>query len=284
MPGLIQNDALRTEIEADLPRAASFNLSDLRDWEARLLARDDPRKQYRFERQHRNDCQAHSATSSRELCILAETGNVVQLSRAAAYLRCEQYDGGVGRDQGTSMQSGVKMMTRDGCPLESAWPYGPYDPRGFAAQWARHADAAKAQIHTGEVVTAPDFRTCLAIIAVGGAIHFGCPYNPRAWGVTGDSADTALRWSDSGGGHAMAIGWARRKGTEWQLEVFNSHDSGQYPNTRVPGNHFWVTEGWWKSLLQRNRYGAYGFVPSKAVERYYDPTVSVMTGNKRQTS
>ena len=66
------------------------------------------------ERQTINDCQGNAIATGEEARQRLLTGKMVQLARTYAYNASEYLSGpnNVGRDQGTSIQSGVRLMTK----------------------------------------------------------------------------------------------------------------------------------------------------------------------------
>jgi hypothetical protein len=233
------------------------------------------------ERQTINDCQGNALATEEEARKRLTTGVMQQLARTYAYNASEWISGGasrIGRDQGTTIQSGVTLMTKGirdlgiapGLPTESDWPYGSYERNG-----QRFAERAKgAVIVPSSVVNhgpAPTAEQLPLVCAVGGSVHGGVFWAPRfttriingrRWKVW---ASTPTR----GGGHALAFGicvlWIEEEGCFWPV-IWNSHGDGPI---LMPPEH-WDT-------YARNQfapYGGYVMLPDKPEEKWYDRVAS----------
>ena len=72
------------DTNAALPVCESFTLQDLDGWQKLLTPENDPETWFQFERQERNDCQAHAITGGVEIVHKRTKSQLagVQLSRS----------------------------------------------------------------------------------------------------------------------------------------------------------------------------------------------------------
>ena len=227
----------------------------------------NPLPHMRAQRQRRNDCQGQSLANGEEKRHWYCTGSMVQMSDIYAYNASEYFGrpGNVGRDAGTSIQSGVGVLTAGlksigvppGLPSEADWPYETYERR--AARFAERAKRVQIdQTWVSEHGEMPDWDNLLAALAAGGSCHIGTYWPPR-WTAVGtyrlmDRAPTG------GGGHATEIIWAIELNGQWYLTVWNSH-----------GDRFYLMSRRCYEELQRTQcrpFGGYLLLPDKPVERY----------------
>lgn len=262
--GLIMaSDALIEECDAQA-MVCEYTLDDLAEWESYLEdPKYDPTEWLRKQRQRRNDCQGQSITSVTEKIFQIVTGSHVQLSDTYAYQGSEYIGGHFGRDQGSSIQSGIKLVTKGisnvvgpGLPTERDWPYDRYTRS--VNTFRNNAESVKLErpaiLQTYE---APPFRQALAVVVMGGAIHWG-----TWWSLRWDSKRVVRKYKGQhgNGGHATCVVWAVRDGNEYLLKVLNSHGDGYY----------FVDETAYEEMRDRRNspFGAYAVLPDKPVERY----------------
>lgn len=255
-------------------KVSAIDANDFPDWEARLSdPKNDPRPHMRAQRQERSDCQGQSLANGEEKRTWYATGKMVQLADIFAYNGSEYISGtnNVGRDQGTSIQSGVRLLTegiqsigvKPGLPLESTWPYQSYERS--AGNFANRAKQVKIESSmTTEHGPMPDLQGMLIAVAAGGTGHIGTFWSPQWSQLEGrrmmDSAPTG------GGGHATEIIWAEKIGGRWYLVVWNSHGDQFY----------WMSQRCYEQLqrTQFSPFGAYVLLPDRAKERYHDRVAS----------
>lgn len=261
---LIPSDAELREA-AEQAKVCAFTLDDLEDWKKYLNdPKMDPTQWLRRQRQRRNDCQGQAITSGGEKIVQIVTGSHRQLSDTYAYNASEYIGGGVGRDSGSTIQSGVKVLTKGigiagpGLPTEERWPYDSYErnKNRFASR-AKNAVLVKPAII--ESYTAPPFQQAIAVVVAGGVIHWG-----TWWGLKWDSDRVVRKYKGrhGRGGHATEIVWAKQLSNgEWVLVVLNSHGDGYY----------FVNETAYEEMRdpRLSPFGAYALLPDKPVERYY---------------
>jgi len=255
-------------------KVSAIDANDFPDWEARLAdPKNDPRPHMRAQRQERSDCQGQSLANGEEKRTWYSTGKMIQLADIFAYNGSEYISGtnNIGRDQGTSIQSGVRLLTegiqsigvKPGLPLESAWPYYSYErSAGNFANRAKQVEIESSM--TTEHGPMPDFQGMLITVAAGGSGHIGTFWPPQWAKLEGrrmmDSAPTG------GGGHATEIIWAEKIGGRWYLVVWNSHGDQFY----------WMSQRCYEQLQrsQFSPFGAYVLLPDRAKERYHDRVAS----------
>lgn len=206
----------------------------------------DPRPWHKIENQGPvGSCQGHSISSCVErLWWFGSGGEVEQFSRGFAYLRTQEIDGLIGRDQGSTISGGVKAA-QEGIPLESTMPYvGNYAQlvqrfKSLNEEVLRDREqfGVKSKLLIRSHVDALDF------VGGGGAISLGI-----RWPITLDSSATCRSFGGGGrGGHAIAILGYKANG---DLIVANSH------TTRYGDNGwFYVTKTAFEQML-RSQYTA----------------------------
>jgi hypothetical protein len=249
---------------------SAYGESDFPDWEdaAKDPARS-PLTVLRRQRQPRNDCQGQSLANGEEKRRWFVTGEMVQLSDSYAYNGSERVAGThrVGDDAGTSIQSGVQLLTEGiralslspGLPLDSVWPIDRY----FRS--SRKFDAAAKQLtidqtFVSEHLPMPPFRDLCACLVGGGSGHIGTYWRVSWAKINGircmKSAPTG------GGGHATEIVWPVFIGGQWYLATWNSHGDGYYL----------IPERVYEDLRASNfrPFGARLLMPDKAPERFVD--------------
>jgi hypothetical protein len=231
----------------------------------------------RVERQTQNDCQGNSLATGEESRKFLLTGEMVQLARTYAYNASEYLSGrsNIGRDQGTSIQSGVRLLTEGlkalnvspGLPTEAAYEYGTYE-RSAGRFEARAKAAVIDRTYVSEHGESPPLDELPVACAAGGGIHFGC-----YWGVkftTKKVGDRTFKvWGStpgSGGGHALEIVTCLKIDGAWWPLVWNSHGDG--PILMPPATYEYYQQ------RQFRPFGGYLLMPDKAKQRYE---------NRRQT-
>ena len=273
MPGsdglLIPTDAERIAVEESLSvsvvRASDFSgyLDVLRD------PKNSPLGLMQVERQQRNDCQGNAAANGEEYRTWYCSGRktMPQLSEIFAYNASEYLmsPNQVGKDQGTSIHSGVRLLVDGvlklglaaGLPLESAWLYSRYCRN--ATEFGRYCSGLKIEAaHVTESGPMPDWDGALAAVAAGSSIHIGTKWNVNWKKVGGRNCMESA--PISGGGHATEIIWAEEHGGQWYLAVWNSHGDGYYLMSRRCYEQ-----------LQKNQcepFGGFLLAPDRMVERY----------------
>ena len=248
----------------------AISSSDFPDWEKRLLdpARD-PRKVMRAQNQKQSDCQGQSLTNGEEKRHWYCTGKMIQLADIYAYNASEYgaSPNNVGKDQGTSIISGVELLTKGlpsisvkpGLPTEEDWPYNTYERR--ADEFARRAKGVQI---TDSFVTQhgelPDFQGMLIGVAAGGSGHIGTYWPPRWSSAPGDNHRLMDALPTGGGGHATEIIWAVQLSGRWYLVVWNSHGD----------QYYLMPQRCYEQLVskQARPFGGYLLMPDNAKKRY----------------
>lgn len=233
------------------------------------------------ELQTQNDCQANALATEEEARQFLLTGKMTQLSRTYGYNASEYVGGGasrIGKDQGTTIDSGVILMTKGieslgvepGLPTEESYRYGSYERSS-----SRFVERAKSAIIVPSAVQnhgpIPTADKLPIVCAVGGSCHAGVFWAPkfetrtfggRKWKVW-TSAPT------NGGGHALAFGifvvWVEEMGCFWPC-IWNSHGDGPI---LIPPEH-------WDTYCRRqwDPFGGYMMLPAKPEQKWHDRTKS----------
>lgn len=251
-------------------KVSAIAADDLNGWEDRLETRTRLlMSTMRKQNQRRNDCEGNATANGAEAQHQWVTGDMVQYSDTYAYQGSERVMGrnNVGKDSGASMESGVILRVKGiqsinvgpGLPLESDWPYEPYERD--VARFETRAKAVKLQdTYVAESGALPEFEEFLLHLAAGGVGHIGTYWPFREVSVGGfrcmDSPPTG------GGGHATEIIGAIRIDGKWYLVVWNSHRYGAYL----------MSQRCYEALQNRQwqPFGGYLIMPDKPIERYYD--------------
>ena len=257
---------------ADLDPAKFPGWEDVaKDYATKLLAA------LNVELQTQNDCQANALATGEEARQFLLTGRMTQLARTYAYNACEWIGGKaarIGKDQGTSIQSGVTLLTKGvpdlgiapGLPTEESYPYGSYEKSA-----TRFTERAKGAVIIPSSVSnhgpAPTADKLPLICAVGGSVHGGCYWAPqfvkrklagREWKVWNSAPST-------GGGHALDFGifvvWIPEENCFWPC-VWNSHGDGP----------ILIPPELWDRYAKRqfDPFGGYVMLPDKPEEKWHD--------------
>lgn len=256
---------------AGLSQTVRVSAGDFEDYE-RILRdpRNSPLGVMQVERQQRNDCQGNATANGEECRSWVVSGRRVMpvLSEmyaynASEYLMSPQY---VGRDSGTSMHSGVRLLTegiprlgvKPGVATEANWPYAQY----FRSASQFEAAARRVEIvpsHVTEHGPLPSWQGMLAAVAAGGTGHIGTFWSVRWSNLNGRRLMDTL--PTGGGGHATEIIWAEEIQGRWYLCVWNSHGDGYY----------YMSQRCYEQLLARRGepFGCFVLMPDRAQERYY---------------
>jgi hypothetical protein len=248
--------------------------SDVEGWEERLETRTrlllaNLRKQ----NQRRNDCEGNALANGAEAQHQFVTGEFLQYSDTYSYQASERVmsRSSVGRDAGASIESGVIVRTKGiqalgvkpGIPLESAWPYEPYE-RDVARFETRAKSVEIKDTYVAEHGALPEFNQMLISLAVGAVGHIGTFWPFR------EVAFEGFRLMDTlpigGGGHATCIIGGLRFSNVWKMVVWNSHNYGAYL----------MSERAYDAAQNRrwSPFGGYLIMPDKPVERYHNRIVS----------
>jgi hypothetical protein len=248
--------------------------SDVEGWEERLETRTrlllaNLRKQ----NQRRNDCEGNALANGAEAQHQFVTGEFLQYSDTYSYQASERVmsRSSVGRDAGASIESGVIVRTKGiqalgvkpGIPLESAWPYEPYE-RDVARFETRAKSVEIKDTYVAEHGALPEFNQMLISLAVGAVGHIGTFWPFREVAFEGFRLMDTL--PTGGGGHATCIIGGLRFSAVWKLVVWNSHNYGAYL----------MSERAYDAAQNRrwSPFGGYLIMPDKPVERYHNRIVS----------
>lgn len=262
-------DEEREELANMLSVSSGVNTADLPGY---LDVLQDPRRsplpQMQVERQQRSDCQGNAAANGVESTTWGSTGVMPVLSEMFAYNASEYLMGprNVGRDSGSSMHSGVRLMARGipeldiepGIPTEADWPYTRYCRS--ASEFERYARGIKTEsAWLKEVQPMPSWDEALALVAARGRLHIGTWWDVK-WKTASDGTRIMSRAPTRGGGHATTCIWARYVDREWFLADWNSHGYG----------HFLIPQGVYEGLqrTQCDPFGGFALIPPRMVERY----------------
>jgi len=268
-PLLLPTQAELDELKAST-KVSAINAEDFPNWEERLRVWSAILiAEMRDQRQTQNDCQGNAAANGEEARHRYCIGKMIQLADTYAYNASEYVSGpnNVGRDSGTSIQSGVIVLTKGipsigvkpGLPPEAEWKYGTYERNAN-----RFAERAKGltidDSYVAEQGPMPSWDEMLIALAAGGTGHIGVYWAPSFIKLQ-DKYSCWQKNANGGGGHAVEIVAALNLTGTWYLVVWNSH-----------GNGFKLMPRANYEAYQRNQFapfGGYLLMPDKPVERYY---------------
>lgn len=255
-------------------RAPLVGARDLPAWQDVLMdSVRTPLTRMRVENQTENGCQGHATKNGEQARSWYASGCRVMpdLSERYAYqaseyrMRPQQ----VGRDEGTSIHSGVRVLTEGipalgippGLPSEQAWP---------SSVWCRSQREFESRVKSGlkinescvaQVREPPEsFTDMLALVAAGATLHQGTYWGPRWSDQKPENKRRVIQFPRSGGGHATEGIWGRLVSGEWLLAVWNSHGDAWY----------WVDQAEYTRLqrIEWAPFGAYVLQPVNVVEKY----------------
>ena len=188
----------------------------------------DPRPLVRHDKQgNMGSCQGFSLTNSGEYLWALHSGSMSndrQFSQLFAYLESQRLDGLLGRDRGSTINSGLKIARDVGFLRLSELPYStPYPANAQSVvSDSMRAKAKDFQIRSHTWLESYD--AIFQYLASGsGAVHTGTLWNDSFYSQSGVLESIILR---GGGGHATAwLGYSKRKDSRgrnylWRL---NSH-------------------------------------------------------------
>lgn len=190
----------------------------------------DPRSWMQVENQSSmGSCQGHALSSVCEFVFNIESEEVIQFSRMFGYLGTQKLDGLLGRDRGSTINGGRKLVQEYGICRESVFPYpNPvrYSPQIPEMAWT---DAKNYKIKTHSFCRSYD--DVFAFLASGqGAVEIGIRWRSSMRGAVIEKFS-----GGGGGGHAVAfLGYSRRKDSQDRnyLWLVNSWGKG------------WGKDGW----------------------------------------
>lgn len=203
----------------------------------------DPSNWLRVEDQmQQGSCEGVSISSCGELCFWIRTkGQIAQFSKQYSYVRAQEYDQLVGRDNGATIYGGVVAAKKYGFCLEELAPYtGKYYTK-FSAEADADAATRKIQKH----VKLNSYTDCFNFLASGiGGINFGIMLrqsfmNTPASGIVESMSGSVV------GGHAMAVvGYLDKRDSQGRQYLWGPNSWG----TKF-GRNGWVL--WSPSLFDR---------------------------------
>lgn len=200
-------------------------------------ARLDPRKLMKVENQGSvGSCAGHSLSSVLEWCYMIATGGEkIQLSRAMAYYETQRLDGLIGRDDGSTVENGVKLAMKTGLCLEELWKYtGKYSPNRPSNFKDLLENAKNHIIGTALNVTDYDAGRVFLGSAMGG-LHMGI-----GWGSSMDSPVVETFLPGRGGHSICALCLSERVDKQGRPYwwIMNSW-SEQWGSRQYPGWQEW---------------------------------------------
>lgn len=250
--GLVEaSPELRADVDGSLAVCDSFTVEDIPDWKRALIPANDPEVWgLRREFQKRNDCQPTAIGSGLEVIEWRTKRRKGEIATSWLYNACElEAYGGVGMNQGTPIQSGIKVLKRDGAPLESERPYGDYTKSvsQFKAWSTPEVMASAATRKLAKATPSVPFETAFALAILGQPTHWGI-----YWPIQIDANRVAKKYhgNHGGGGHALELVFGRvLPSGEKQIKMANSHNDG----------YIWITEQFYEEARdpRATPYGAY---------------------------
>jgi hypothetical protein len=245
---LVPDEALLRDVDESSVVSSGLTLDDFPDWRRFLVPENDPENWgLRNEYQRRNDCQANAATSGAEVIEYRTKGKRSELSRMFVYQWSEYFDGGIGRDRGSTIPAGVKVLKELGAPTEEEYPYSRYTrDTNQLRRWSDPVQSSARQRVIVNSVPAPPWEQLLPYIVSGNPLHWG-----TWWPIQWDSKRVVRRYRGrhGSGGHATAGVWVTEVRGEVLLKVANSHNDG----------YFYVSEDAYEEMRDRrlSPFGAY---------------------------
>lgn len=192
----------------------------------------DPRQLLVVENQgSMGSCQGNSISSGCEWLYILATGKTdVQLSRAYGYYRSQMKDGLLGRDAGSTINSGIWVATQLGIPLESEWKYSDrYNPKP-PKPW-EVLDTLGSNFKIGKSIRLTTYDAIRTFLGAGiGMVHIGIPWNSSTDRAVVDSFNP-----NGGGGHSIGLySLSDRKDNQGRPYIFMMNSWGKN----------WGNEGW----------------------------------------
>lgn len=217
----------------------------------------DPRSWLKTKNQRSmGSCRGHSGSTGMALIHKMLTGRYVDFSPMWLYLRTQRRDGLLGRDAGSTIENGVKVLKEEGNCRESVFPYpnpvrySTHIPQGAAEDAANYKAGSYSPVDLSD-----PWGWALEYLGTGqGFIDIGTRW---PFAHSGGFVD---RWQPTGnGGHARAIvGYTNefRVGTRNGVLVLidaNSHGDGSGYE-----GEFAYTEQAWNGLCRDRRSSVIG--------------------------
>lgn len=203
-------------------------------------------------------CRGHSGTSGLERLQLVkhrgDASQVKQLSEIFFYLATQKIDGLLGRDVGSTISGGLKLVLGTGCPEEALTGY----PTSYPDRGDRSRILSRGNYEAGDPFKAKsawkvpeDPEEAMNFIGGGGVIDFGVSFWQGM--IPRDRVVRSFRPPSRTGGHAMvALGYTR----EGNLEAVNSHGDGPYL----------ITPDGWRQMVRHQRSAFVGYIGSDEPE------------------
>jgi C1A family cysteine protease len=199
----VEHENTREILARSLPAYHAWKVNLERyEWEApREL---DPRENLTMHNQGSiGSCQGNALADAVEALHYLDKGERVELSRAWCYCGSQEYDGLLGRDSGSTLNGGGKLVHQRGVPLETVFPY----QANYSAISSFYR-ANKASIlasgeenlffSDGEVPLANYEEVYQFLASQSGVVQIGIP-----WGVPDTWEVKSIR--SSGGGHSVNL-------------------------------------------------------------------------------
>ena len=160
-------------------------------------------------------CAGHSLSTNAEYLYYLQTGHHIQLSRACGYYETQRIDG-IRGDRGSTIQGGVKLLTRDGICTEANWPYpSGYNNRRPAGYESMPKFKCTSYVHCKTYEDVYDHLSSKA-----GAIHIGIGWSGIDQQVARDGVVRQYRpGPGSGAGHSVALaGYSKEMAEELRID------------------------------------------------------------------
>jgi hypothetical protein len=210
----------------------------------------DPRPWHRIENQgSMGSCQGHALSSVCEMAYHITTGNVIQFSPLYAYLGTQELDGLLGRDVGSTIEGGLRLVREKGiCPLE----FMPYpNPVRYTSRIPQEARDAARPFKIRSHTFCKSYADVYQFLASGqGGVSIGI-----GWGNF-DSDGLVETYRIGRGGHAVALlGYSKRQAADGR-------------------KYLWLANSWATS------WGVNGWaeVSPRAIDQMFQASYTVMIG------
>lgn len=192
----------------------------------------DPRPWWEVHDQgNQGSCQGQSLSDDIDYCYYLEHGLTINTSRSFAYLASQEFDGLLGRDNGSTLSGGTKAARR-GIPLESEFPYLVNYGQAVSNYRSKKdqflSDQTSLYALDGAIPLNTEEDCAKFLLSRSGIIQIGIAWTvPNAWEITdyrgGGGGGHAVNftgilkvsaWSPFGYGYLLRNSWGTRWGRD----------------------------------------------------------------------
>ena len=233
------------------PRDRIFNLEEEVKLTSALPNKVDlsPQMPPIWQQGHLGACTGHGIGRVLEYEAMAQGEPALNPSRLFIYYNERAIEGTVQTDSGAQIRDGIKVVSKQGAPPESEWPYSDADPGPFQQQPPAnvYADAVKheAMVYKRILLSGPGAPLQTAL-AAGHPVVFGfsvpASFEDGSWDATRQSLPVPGPSEHFIGGHCVVLSgydFTRTRFPNPAFQVENSWGTGWGMNGR-----FWMDAGW----------------------------------------